>query len=198
MQVFCSTAENLDVRFWVDLGLYVAPSGFHPGNLIMQNSYDVVLVTYSLGFFLLPAASITRRDLDWYNSPTTQGVALGPSFEYSNKALKVKVGGLYCVYAQMNITRLGSYSAEEAVDASLLIRRHTASSSSSTVLTLPLDLSRRSYETVTLFKAVPYRLEKDDRLQVTIEASENASKYGFLNSRNSFFGLFQILDTVPM
>ncbi|KAJ7317156.1 hypothetical protein JRQ81_003318 [Phrynocephalus forsythii] len=145
----------------------------------------------------LDNSSISKRELDWHSSETIQGVSLGSSFEYSSKTLKVTVGGLYCIYVQLNIThRLGS---REAVNASLVIHRHTATGSGSVpVLTLHLDLSYNSSETVALFKAVTFRLENDDRLHVSIEASQNAHRYGSLNGRNSFFGLFQILDTVPV
>uniref|UniRef100_A0A6J0V968 THD domain-containing protein n=1 Tax=Pogona vitticeps TaxID=103695 RepID=A0A6J0V968_9SAUR len=146
----------------------------------------------------LNTSSINERKLDWYTNETIQGVYLGQSFEYSNKTLKVSVGGLYCIYTQINFTRnFGSTAKQEAMNASVLIHRHTADSSGSLpILTLPLDLSHRSKGTMP-FKAVLYRLENNDRLHVTIKANNNGKHYGSLSSRDSFFGLFQILDTVP-
>nr|XP_008101909.1 PREDICTED: uncharacterized protein LOC103277725 [Anolis carolinensis] len=139
-------------------------------------------------------SSIVPRRLDWHTH-SVKGAFLGKAFAYNitSQMLVVKISGLYCIYAQINLTH--HLDKRETLNANLTIYHQTDSSSSSSCILLNLPLHRvyDSSQTLPDFKAVLHRLAENDKLYVTIRV--NSKQKGSLQPRGSFFGLFQLHET---
>lgn len=105
------------------------------------------------------------------------------------RKLKIKEDGLYCIYAQINVTRRGYYTGNnKMMKADFYI--HHNDELNPALLTLTLHLSDTVNESYTNSTSQIYRLSSNDVLYGTLKGSTEED-WALQNSGN-FFGVFEI------
>ncbi|XP_075758423.1 tumor necrosis factor ligand superfamily member 9 [Pelodiscus sinensis] len=145
------------------------------------------------GAQLLPKnVAITNSRMEWHYSPGVDRVVFSSNFQYHHDShtLEVKVGGLYFIYAQLAV-RCTERMCDKHQNVTLTVRK--MSDSSRPILTLSLDLSSKSEDTMSKFLAVLRPLNQGDQLfvQMQIFRPDDAWQLDEITNKN-FFGLFKL------
>ncbi|XP_074836056.1 tumor necrosis factor ligand superfamily member 9 [Carettochelys insculpta] len=139
---------------------------------------------------------ITNKLMEWESDPRVDGVVFSSNFNYDTASHKlgVKVGGLYFIYVQLAV-RCTASTCRANQTVQVIVSHMDSGNNRRPILTVSLDLSSKSQDTVSRFSAALQPLQKGATLDVRMEVDKPGSEDWQLDQNTkkvNFFGLFRL------